>query len=90
MDFDSSDNSDAHFADKIKMQTFKEFQLERLIKEGKVMPASQLEATKAEELRRIREFETASEDEQRHQSAAAPPPKNKLKNLPLTRVRDEE
>jgi len=40
MDFDSSDNSNAIPAGKIRTQTFKEFQLERLLKEGKVIPAS--------------------------------------------------
>jgi len=47
---DSSDLSDAEYAGKIKTQTFKQFQLERLIKEGKVMPASKLAEAKELEL----------------------------------------
>jgi hypothetical protein len=49
MDFDSSDNSDAAFSGKIKTQPFKQFQLERLIKDGKVIPASKLAKIKANE-----------------------------------------
>lgn len=90
MDFDSSDNSDAHFAGKIKTQTFKQLQLERLIKEGKVMPASKLAEAKEQELQRVREFEAASEDEERHRTTSTPPPKDKLNNLPLTRERFED
>ena len=90
MDFDSSDNSSAIPAGKIKTQTFKEFQLERLIREGKVMPASKLAEAKGMELQRSRDLEAAIEDEQRHRRAAPPPPANKLDNLPLTRERWEE
>lgn len=90
MDFDSSDNSDAHFAGKIKAQTFKQFQLERLIKEGKVVLASKLTESKAQELLRIREFEEAVEEEKRHRRAAKPAPKDKLETLPLVRERFEE
>lgn len=90
MDFDSSDNSDAHFSGKIKTQTFKQFQLERLIKDGKVIPASKLAEAKEQELQRVREFEAASEDEQRHRTTSTPPPKDKLDTLPLTRERFEE
>ncbi len=53
MDFVSSDNSGAHYSAKVKIKTFEEFQLERLIKEGKVMPASKLAEVKANELQRI-------------------------------------
>lgn len=56
MNFDSSDNSDAHFAGKIKTQTFKQYQLERLIKEGKVIPASQLADAKEQVLIRRESF----------------------------------
>ena len=90
MDFDSSDNSDTQFAGKIKTQTFKQFQLERLIKDGKVIPASKLAESKEQELERVREFEAASEDQQRHNRTAAPPPIDKLEKLPLTRERFEE
>ena len=90
MDFDSSDNSNANYSGKIKTQTFEQFQLERLIKDGKVIPASKLAEAKEQELQRVREFEAASEDQQRHNRTAAPPPRDKLEKLPLTRERFEE
>jgi hypothetical protein len=90
MDFDSSDNSSAHYSGKIKTQTFKQFQLERLIKEGKVIPASNLAEAKELESKGIRDFEVAAEDEARHRKSAAPPPADKLNNLPLLRERFEE
>ena len=90
MDFDSSDNSTAKYSGKIKIQTFKQFQLERLIRDGKVIPASKLAEAKEQELQRVREFEAASEDQQRHNRTATPPPRDKLEKLPLTRERFEE
>ena len=90
MDFDSSDNSDAKFAGKVKAQTFKQFQLERLIKDGTVIPASKLAETKELELQRSRDFEASIEDEDRHRKTATTAPEDKLKNLPLTRERFEE
>ena len=90
MDFDSSDNSDAHFTGKIKSQTFKQFQLERLIKEGKVIPASQLAKSIEQELKRVRDFQAASADEERHRRTATVAPSNKLDTLPLTRERFNE
>ena len=53
---------DVEFAGKIKTQTFKQFQLERLIKEGKVIPASKLAEAKELELQRVRDFEVSIED----------------------------
>jgi hypothetical protein len=85
MDFDSSDNSSAHYSGKVKTQTFKKFQLERLIKDGKVIPASKLEEAKELELRRVREFDASSVDEERHRRTARVAPSNKLDKLPLTR-----
>ena len=90
MDFDSSDNSTAKYSGKVKTQTFKQFHLERLIKDGKVIPASKLAETKELELQRVREFEAASEDQQRHNRTATIPPRDKLEKLPLTRERLEE
>jgi len=90
MDFDSSDNSDARFAGKVKTQTFKQFQLERLIKDGTVIPASKLAEAKEQELQRVRDFEAASVDEERHRRTASPAPVDKLRTLPLTRERLEE
>lgn len=89
MDFDSSDNSSAHPSGKIKTQTFKQFQLERLIKEGKVIPASQLAVTKELELQRTREFEASVEDEQRYRVAGKPTVPRDLKT-PFTREMFEE
>lgn len=78
---------DLEFAGKIKIQTFKQFQLERLIKEGKVMPASKLVQAKELELQRIQDFEASIEDEERHERTASIAPEGKLKNLPLIRGR---
>jgi len=90
MDFDSSDNSNTKYSSKIKTQTFKQFQLGRLIKDGKVIPASKLAEAKEQALQRVRDFEAASEDQQRHNRTATPPPRDKLEQLPLTRERFEE
>ena len=46
MDSDGSDNSNAHYAGRIKTQNFNQFLLERLIREGKVITASQLAESK--------------------------------------------
>ena len=89
MDFDSSDNSDAHFAGKIKTQTFRKFQLERLIKEGKVIPASKLAEAKEQELQRVRDFELAAQEEQRQRRNVSRQLPKDL-DMPLTRERFEE
>jgi hypothetical protein len=81
---------DVQFAGKVKTQTFKQFQLERLIKDGTVIPASKLAVAKEKELQRIRDFEAAAVDEERHGRTAAPALDNKLCNLPLTRERNED
>lgn len=86
MDFDSSDNSSAHLLGKVKTQTFKQFQLERLIKEGKIIPASQLAESKAQELQRVREFEEAAQEEQRQRKNVSRQPPKDL-DVPLTRER---
>jgi len=90
MDFDSSDNSSAVLTGKIKTQTFKQHQLERLIKEGKVIPASKLADAKEQELKRVIDFKAASTDEERHRRTARIAPKDKLDSLPLIRERFEE
>ena len=90
MDFDSSDNSSTKFAGKVKTQTFKQFQLERLIKDGTVIPASKLAEAKDLELQRSRDLEASIQDEERHKRMATTAPEDKLKNLPLTRERFEE
>jgi len=63
--------------------------LERLIKEGKVIPASKLAAAKEQELQRAREFEVGVEDEQRYRASAKRTAPINLKT-PLTRERFEE
>ena len=76
---------DVQFAGKVKTQTFKQFQLERLIKDGTVIPASKLAEAKEQELQRLRDFEAAAVDEERHSRTATLPPIDKLENQPLTR-----
>ena len=80
---------DLEFAGKVKTQTFKQFQLERLIKDGTVIPASKLAEAKDLELKRAREFEASIEDEERHRRKMVAP-EEKLNNLPLTRERFKE
>jgi hypothetical protein len=75
------------YAGKVKTQTFKQFQLERLIKDGTVIPASKLAETKELELQRSRGFEASVEDEERHRRTATIALEGKLKTLPLTRER---
>jgi len=81
---------DAQYVGKVKTQTFKQFQLEPLIKDGTVIPASNIAEAKEQELQRIRDFEAAAIDEERHSRTANPPPKDKLENQPLIRERFEE
>ena len=90
MSKDKQGLGDVEYAGKVKTQTFKQFQLERLIKDGTVIPASKLAEAKELELQRVRDFEAASVDEERHRSTATPAPEDKLKKLPLTRERFEE
>ena len=84
------DLNDVEFAGTIKTQTFKQFQLERLIKNGTVIPASKLAEAKELEIQRVRDFEAASVDEERHKRTATVAPIDKLENLPLTRERFKE
>ena len=90
MSKDNSGLGDVEFAGKVKTQTFKQFQLERLIQDGNVIPASKLAKAKELELQRIRDFEVSVEDEQRNRTTATIAPEDKLENLPLTRERFEE
>ena len=82
--------SDVQFTGKVKTQTFKQFQLERLIRDGTVIPASKLAEAKEQELQRARDFEAASVDEERHSRTSSPPPTDKLDTQPLTRERFKE
>jgi hypothetical protein len=90
MNKDKCDLGDVEYSGKIKTQTFKQFQLEQLIKDGTVMPASKLAEAKDLELQRSRDFEASIEDEERHRRSAVAAPEEKLKKLPLTRERFEE
>ena len=69
----------------MKTQTFKQFELERLIKDGTVIPASKLAEAKDLELQRNRDFEVSIENEERHRKIATTAPDKKLKNLPRIR-----
>ena len=89
MDFDSSDNASAKYSGKVKTQTFKQFQLDKLIKEGKVIPASKLAEAKATELQRIKDFEEAATVEERQQISSKQRTPIDIKT-PLTRERLEE
>jgi len=77
--------SNIEFSGKIKTQTFKQLQLERLIKNGTVIPASKLAESKSLELQRGREFEAAAVDENRHRRPACDDLDIKINDLPLTR-----
>ena len=81
---------DVEFAGKIKTPTFKQFQLEQLIKVGTVMPASKLAETAKRNAKLLLDFEASCIDEERHRRTAITAPEDKLKNLPLTRERFEE
>jgi hypothetical protein len=81
---------DVVFAGKVKTQTFKQFQLERLIKDGMVIPVSKLAEVKELELQRSRDFEASIEDEERHRRTASTAPKDKLDRIPLARERFED
>ena len=90
MSKDKQGLGDIEYSGTIKTQTFKQFQLERLVKDGTVIPASKLAESKELELQRVRDFEAASVDEGRHRRTATAAPDDKLENLPLTRERFEE
>lgn len=87
---DKDDLGNVEFIGKVKTQTFKQFQLERLIKDGTVIPASKLAEAKDLELQRSWDFEASIEDEERHRRTASIAPEEKLKNLPLIREPFEE
>jgi len=81
---------DVEFAGKSMTQTFKQFQLEQLIKDGTVIPASKLAETAKRNAELLRDFEASCIDEERHRKTAKTAPEDKLKNLPLTRERFED
>jgi hypothetical protein len=66
MDDSNNDLGEVVYVGKLKTQTFKQLQLERLLKSRNVIPASKLAETKRLELQRVRDFEAAATDEERH------------------------
>ena len=66
MDDSNDDLGEVVYVGKLKTQTFKQLQLERLLKSGAVIPASKLAETKELEVQRVQDFEAAAADEERH------------------------
>jgi hypothetical protein len=85
MDDSNDDLGEVVYAGKLKTKTFKQLQLERLIKSGTMIPASKLTKAKELELQRVRDFEVAATDEERHRRSDATKPKSVLRNLVMTR-----
>jgi hypothetical protein len=85
MDDSNDDLGEVVYAGKLKTKTFKQLQLERLIKSGTMIPASKLTKSKELELQRVRDFEVAATDEERHRRSDATKPKSVLRNLVMTR-----
>lgn len=77
---------DVEFAGKVKTQTVKQFQLDRLIKSGTVIPASRLAETKELESQRVRDFEATVTDEDRHRRAFRDGEDAKTRAATLTRI----
>jgi hypothetical protein len=90
MDDSNDDLGEVAYVGKLKTQTFKQLQLERLIKSGTVIPASKLAETKELELQRVRDFEAAAADEERHRKVAPHAPVDKTAVLQTTRERFKE
>jgi hypothetical protein len=76
---------DVEFASKVKTQTFKQLQLERLIMDGTIVPASKLAQAKEFELQRVRDFEAAVADEERHRRSDRTKPEGLPHSLVTTR-----
>ena len=85
MDDSNDDLGEVVYAGKLKSQTFKQLQLERLIKSGTVIPASKLAETKELGLQRVRDFEAAVTDEERHRRSDTTKPEGILHSLVTTR-----
>jgi hypothetical protein len=66
MDDSNDDLGEVTYVGKLNTQTFKQLQLERLLKSGAIIPASKLAETKELELKRDRDFEASVTDEERH------------------------
>lgn len=66
-------DSDIEFLGKVYGQTFKQFQLEKLKKDGQVFPASALQDRKREEAEQALEFARSVEDEERYRVRSSKP-----------------
>jgi hypothetical protein len=86
MDDSNDDLGEVAYVGKLKTQTFKQPQLERLLNSGTVIPASKLAETKELELKCVRDFEAAATDEERHRRAFADNKGAKTRATTLTRV----
>jgi hypothetical protein len=86
MDNSYEDLGEVVYEGKLKNQTFKELQLERLIKNGTVIPASKLAEIKELEVQRVRDFELAAADEERHRRTFADNKGTKTRTTTLIRV----
>ena len=85
MDDPNDDLGEVAYVGKLKTQTFKQLQLERLIKSGAVIPASKLAETKELEIQRVRDFEAAVTDEERHRRSDSTRPGAATHSLITTR-----
>ena len=85
MDDSNDDLGEVAYVGKLKTQTFKQLQLERLIKSGAVIPASKLAEAKELELQRVRDFEAAATDEERHRRSDTTKPGSAPNSLLTTR-----
>jgi hypothetical protein len=85
MDDSNDDLGEVAYVGKLKTQTFKQLQLERLIKSGTVIPASKLAETKELDLQRVRDFEAAAAEEERHRRSDTTKPGATPINLLTTR-----
>ncbi len=86
MDDSNDDLGEVAYVGKLKTQIFKQLQLERLIKSGTVIPASKLAETKELEVKRVRDFEAAATDEERHRRTFTDNKGTKTRATTLTRV----
>jgi hypothetical protein len=86
MDDLNDDLDEVVYAGKLKTQTFKQLQLEHLLKSGNLIPASKLAETKSLELQRVHDFEAAATDEERHRGTFTDNKGTKTRGTTLTRV----
>ena len=85
MDHSNDDQGEVVYVGKLKTQTFKQLQLEHLLKSDTIIPASKLAETKELELQRARDFEVAATDEERHRRSDTTRPGSVPHSLITTR-----